>query len=66
MPEMDGAEFCRTMRTSPEYERYRHIPIVLISGYTDQRIEYADRFVQKPLNTQTLKSLVHQYVSARH
>ena len=54
MPEMDGIEFVRRLRTLPDYG---HVPIVMITVHDDRRVRYAaldagiTDFLTKPIDT---------------
>jgi CheY-like chemotaxis protein len=61
MPVMDGHQFCRALRTQPEYSRYSRTPIISISGYSEQQLLEADGHLQKPLNMHQLSDVVRQY-----
>jgi signal transduction histidine kinase len=51
MPVMDGYEFCRTVKND---ERFRHIPVILLTMLTDSKdviyamVSGADNFITKP------------------
>jgi DNA-binding response OmpR family regulator len=59
LPEIHGFEICRQLKTS---ERFRHIPVILISGVhtgwrfaADVKEKYgADEFIEKPFETSDL------------
>ncbi len=59
LPEIHGFEICRQLKTS---ERFRHIPVILISGVhtgwrfaADVKEKYgADEFIEKPFETNDL------------
>ena len=59
LPEIHGFEICRQLKTS---ERFRHIPVILISGVhtgwrfaADVKEKYgADEFIEKPFETADL------------
>ena len=40
MPNMDGYEFTRTVRTDPQYVAYRNVPIVGVGDFPDAKKEY--------------------------
>ena len=54
MPEMDGIEFVRRLRTLPDYG---HVPIVMITVHDDRRVRYTaldagiTDFLTKPIDT---------------
>ncbi len=66
MPEMDGYELSRRIRTNPDFT---DIPIILLTALTDpkdviQALEsHADNFITKPCNEQFLLSRL-QYIQA--
>jgi two-component system chemotaxis response regulator CheY len=66
MPDMDGFEFIRTLRESPEYS---HIPIIVLTSFTDlkskdQAIEMgAIAFLEKPLSIEAIQREVLRYVN---
>jgi len=66
MPEMDGYELSRRIRTNPDFA---DIPIILLTALTDpkdviQALEsHADNFITKPCNEQFLLSRL-QYIQA--
>ena len=66
MPDMDGFEFMRTLRESPEY---RDIPIIVLTSFTDlknkdQAIEMgAIAFLEKPLSTEAIQREVLRFVN---
>ena len=59
LPEIHGFEICRQLKTS---ERFRHIPVILVSGVhtgwrfaADVKEKYgADEFIEKPFETSDL------------
>lgn len=59
MPVMDGYEFCRTIKND---ERYRHIPVILLTMLTDSKdviyamVSGADNFITKPYQGEYLIS----------
>jgi len=66
MPDMDGFEFIRTLRESPEY---REIPIIVLSSMTDlKNKDYALElgalaFLEKPLSTEAIQREVFRFVN---
>jgi two-component system chemotaxis response regulator CheY len=66
MPDMDGFEFMRTLRETPEY---RDIPIIVLSSYTDLKnkdlaLEVgAVAFLEKPLSTEAIQREVFRFVT---
>ncbi len=65
MPDMDGFEFMRTLRETPEY---REIPIIILSSMTDLKnkdlaLEMgATAFLEKPLSTEAIQREVFRFV----
>ncbi len=63
MPDMDGFEVHRTLRDDPETS---HIPVVACTAYRDQEVdrrlreEPFDGFIEKPLQLESLLSLVRE------
>jgi len=68
MPEMDGIEFCRKIKTSVETS---HIPVILLTARTSLifRTEGldtgADDYITKPFNPELLIKRVHNLVESR-
>jgi CheY-like chemotaxis protein len=66
MPDMDGFEFIRTLRETPEY---RDIPIIVLSSYTDLKnkdlaLEIgALAFLEKPLSAEAIQREVFRFVN---
>ena len=66
MPDMDGFEFIRTLRETPEY---RDIPIIVLSSMTDlKNKDYALElgalsFLEKPLSTEAIQREVFRFVN---
>lgn len=62
MPEMDGYQFCRIVK---EDERFRNIPVILLTSLSDPRdvvkgLECgADNFITKPYDERYLLSRIH-------
>jgi len=69
MPEMDGFEFCRLIKSTIEYS---HIPIVLLTGKDelDSKIEGletgADAYIEKPFSVQHLTAQVNSLIANRN
>lgn len=68
MPEIDGIEFCRRIKTN---ERTSHIPVVMLTAKADieSRIEGlvtgADDYIIKPFNIIELKTRVNNLIDQR-
>ena len=68
MPEIDGFELCRALRTD---HRTSHIPIILLTARTEatdrlQGIEYgADAYLTKPFNRQELNLRIEKLIEQR-
>jgi len=66
MPDMDGFEFIRTLRETPEN---RDIPIIVLSSMTDLKnkdhaLELgAIAFLEKPLSTEAIQREVFRFVN---
>jgi signal transduction histidine kinase len=67
MPVMDGYEFCRTVKND---ERYRHIPVILLTMLADSKdivyalVSGADNFITKPYQAEYLISRLRKIISA--
>ena len=65
MPDMDGYEFIRTLRETPEYQ---DIPIIVLSSMTDLKNKDlamesgALAFLEKPLSTEAIQREVFRFV----
>lgn len=68
MPVMDGFEFCRTLKND---ERYRHIPVILLTMLTDSKdviyalVSGADNFITKPYQGEYLVSRLKRIVTQK-
>ena len=66
MPVMDGYEFCRTIKND---DRYRHIPVILLTMLTDSKdiiyalVSGADNFITKPYQGEYLISRLKKAIS---
>jgi signal transduction histidine kinase/ligand-binding sensor domain-containing protein/DNA-binding response OmpR family regulator len=69
MPEMDGIELCRTLKSHKDTS---HIPIILLTALSDmahhvQGIqEGADVYLPKPFNSQLLLVHIHNLINSRN
>lgn len=69
MPEMDGIELCRTLKSNKDTS---HIPIILLTALSDmthhvQGIrEGADVYLPKPFNSQLLLVHIHNLINLRN
>jgi len=65
MPEMDGFEVCRRLKTD---ERTRHIPVIFVTAHSDTAIEAqgleigAVDFISKPINPPVLRARVRTHL----
>jgi signal transduction histidine kinase len=68
MPVMDGYEFCRTLKND---ERYRHIPVILLTMLTDRKdviyamVSGADSFITKPYQGEYIVSRLKKDLARR-
>ncbi|HEY3401917.1 MAG TPA: response regulator, partial [Ohtaekwangia sp.] len=68
MPEMNGIEFCRKIKSD---QRVSHIPVILLTARTseEQRLEGfdtgADDYINKPFNFEILESRIRNLISQR-
>ncbi len=68
MPEMDGIEFCRRLKSEL---RISHIPVMLLTAYAaeDKKIEGyscgADSYISKPFSSELLLSRLHNLLENR-
>ena len=68
MPEMDGYELCRTIKND---ERFRNIPLILLTMLTDSKdvvyamVSGADNFITKPYQGEYLVSRVKKILAER-
>jgi DNA-binding response OmpR family regulator len=64
MPDMDGADVCRELRSRPDMHS---VPVIMISASTDLRPRAAEAGVnevlKKPFAMHTLLNIVHKYIS---
>jgi CheY-like chemotaxis protein len=70
LPEIDGFQICRSIKTS---RKYRHIPVILISAVIDSGrvtddvlVRYgAEAYFEKPINTDKLKKRLAELLAER-
>lgn len=61
MPEIDGVELCRIIKTSPNY---RHIPVIMLSARADEESKArgyavkADQYMSKPFDIKDLIAIL--------
>ena len=69
MPEMDGLEFCKTIKTNPAYS---HLPFILLSAKTDTATKIeglnigADVYMEKPFSSEQLRAQINSIISNRN
>jgi signal transduction histidine kinase len=69
MPVMGGYEFCRTVKND---DRYRHIPVILLTMLTDSKdviyamVSGADNFITKPYQGEYLVSRLKRIVAQKN
>lgn len=68
MPDIDGLELCRTLRSLPEF---RDLPIMLVTGKdrvfdkVQGRLAGANEYLTKPFNAEQLRQSCRQLLSFR-
>ncbi|NOR51303.1 MAG: response regulator [Gammaproteobacteria bacterium] len=68
MPEMDGFEVCRQLKTDPETAQ---IPVIFVTGKDDAKDEQegmslgAVGYLQKPINLKLVLELLEQQLASR-
>ena len=68
MPEMDGIELCRLLKTNAETS---HIPIILLTARMSQDVKQegfetgADDYITKPFDVSVLKARIDNIISIR-
>jgi CheY-like chemotaxis protein len=70
LPEIDGFQICRSIKTS---RKYRHIPVILISAVIDSGrvtedvlVRYgAEAYFEKPINTEKMKKRLAELLAER-
>ncbi|BAZ08485.1 response regulator receiver signal transduction histidine kinase [Calothrix sp. NIES-4071] len=68
MPDMDGCEFLRCIRTSNEYD---YLPVLMVSGFDEADIiansQYKfDAFIQKPIVPNRLVEIVNKVLNLNY
>jgi YesN/AraC family two-component response regulator len=69
MPEIDGYEVCRTLKSSIETS---HIPVILLTAKSEEKDEMeayitgADAFIPKPFNADVLVSRIESLIDNRN
>lgn len=67
MPDMDGLELCRTLRTIPQFQA---LPIIMITSKdtpfdkVQGRMAGANAYITKPFNADYLKQVIHQLLDS--
>ena len=65
MPDVDGLEFCKTIRAIPKFQ---DLPIVMVTardGLVNKmrgRIAGTDKYITKPFEPEELRQVVSQYI----
>ena len=68
MPNMDGLELCRRVKTDL---RWSHIPVILLTGHTGEQMEVeglklgADDYITKPFNAEMLRLRVKKLIETK-
>ena len=68
MPDVDGLEFCRTVRQMP---KFKDLPIVMVTardGLVNKmkgHIAGTSRYLTKPFSPEELREVVHQYINGK-
>ena len=68
MPRMDGAEFCRRVRSNAQTS---HIPLILLTAKTDDQSKVegmdigADAYIEKPFSPQYLEACIRNIIAMR-
>jgi twitching motility two-component system response regulator PilG len=66
MPDVTGLEFCRTVRSLPQFQ---HLPVIMVTSQDspfDQvkgRLAGATEYLTKPFNAEQLRETVRQFIS---
>lgn len=69
MPEMDGVELCKAIKTDI---RYSHIPVILLTAKANEEHQLeglgvgADDYIIKPFNMEVLKLRIHNLIEMGH
>ena len=69
MPEMDGLELCRALKSNPAYS---HLPFILLSAKTDTATKIeglnigADVYMEKPFSSEQLRAQINSIISNRN
>lgn len=61
MPIMNGYHFSEELRTNPEYEKFKDIPIIGIGEFPETRREYLTEFKPKPFDFLEINKLIKKY-----
>lgn len=66
MPDVTGLEFCRTVRSLPQFQ---HLPVIMVTSQDspfDQvkgRLAGATEYLTKPFNAEQLRETVRKFIS---
>lgn len=71
LPDVEGFEVCRRLRTLPTFPEASHVPIIIISARTDaeavrRALEFgANHFMTKPIKFPELTAMLEQFMANR-
>lgn len=69
MPEMDGLELCKALKSNPAYS---HLPFILLSARTDTATKIeglntgADVYMEKPFSSEQLRAQINSIINNRN
>lgn len=58
MPDSDGYDFLRTIKTDAEYSNYKDIPVIGIGNIPPTDRRHLDKFLTRPINIMLLKRCI--------